>query len=152
IYFDLAGPKLRTGGIAIKENKKRKVKEGFILLHKKEYLHLHRKSILGKWAKKSKDKLIIKNAKISCSIPEILDKVNPGEKILFDDGKIEGEILEVKEDYLIIEVTNANPKGSKLKAEKGINLPDTNLNLPCLTEEDLIHLDYVVQHADIIGY
>jgi pyruvate kinase len=49
-------------------------------------------------------------------------------------------------------VTNTSPKGVKLKPEKGINFPDTVLDLSPLTETDLTDLDFVAVHADIIGY
>lgn len=151
IYFDLAGPKLRTGDVAPRTKKGKDI-EGFIRLRQGDLLHIYRKPIVGKNAVKRKDKPEPGPAKISCSIPEILDKVKPGKTIWFDDGKIAGTILEVKQEYAVVKITKANPKGSKLKAEKGINLPDTVLDLPCLTEEDLIHLDFVVQHADIVGF
>jgi len=151
IYFDLAGPKLRTGDVAPR-TKKGKDNEGFIRLRQGDLLHIYRKPIVGKNAVKGKDKPEPRPAKISCSIPEILDKIKPGKTIWFDDGKIAGTILDVQQEYAVVEITKANPKGSKLKAEKGINLPDTHLDLPCLTEEDIIHLDFVVQHADIVGF
>jgi pyruvate kinase len=42
-------------------------------------------------------------------------------------------------------------KGGKLRAEKGINFPDTDLNMPALTGKDLEDLKFVVQYADMIG-
>ena len=53
---------------------------------------------------------------------------------------------------LLLEVINTNPKGVKLKPEKGLNFPDTVLDLSPLTEKDLADLDFVAVHADIIGY
>jgi pyruvate kinase len=49
-------------------------------------------------------------------------------------------------------ITKASLKGTKLKEEKGINLPDTHLQLPSLTEEDVINLPFIAKHADIVGY
>jgi pyruvate kinase len=42
--------------------------------------------------------------------------------------------------------------GAKLKPEKGINLPDTDLHLPSLTDEDIAHLPFIARHADMVGY
>lgn len=42
-------------------------------------------------------------------------------------------------------------KGGRLRAEKGINLPDTDLDIPALTGKDLADLKSVVRFADIIG-
>jgi pyruvate kinase len=150
VYFDLAGPKLRTG--AIGETKKKKKPGNHIKLFQGDLLHLYRQKIIGKSATKSKTKVPLENAKISCSIPEIFDDVRIGENIWFDDGKLGGKIIQIKKQYLVIEVTKANPKGSKLRAEKGINLPDTDLHLPSLTKDDLAQLPFICQYADIVGY
>ena len=42
--------------------------------------------------------------------------------------------------------------GSRLRADKGINLPDTHLHLTALTDKDRRDLDFVVAHADLVGY
>ena len=44
------------------------------------------------------------------------------------------------------------PKGKTLAAEKGINLPDTRIDIPALTPEDLEALKFIVEHADLVGY
>lgn len=60
--------------------------------------------------------------------------VNPGERILLDDGKLIFEILSTnKED----EVTAKVVQGGPLKSKKGVNLPNTNISLPALTEKDV---------------
>src|SRR5690606_34349745 len=89
---------------------------------------------------------------ISCSIPEIFEDVSKGENIWFDDGKIGGVVEGVDKKCLVIKITKTNPKGGKLKEEKGINLPDTKLHLPSLTNEDIVNLPFIAQYADIIGF
>ena len=42
-------------------------------------------------------------------------------------------------------------KGVKIKAEKGLNFPDSNFKIDILTEKDKEDLDFVCDHADIIG-
>ena len=44
------------------------------------------------------------------------------------------------------------PKGEKLGAEKGINLPETRIDIPALTPDDLEALKFILQHADLVGY
>lgn len=148
IYFDLAGPKLRTGKIQFKKNKG----NDHILLQQGEILHLYRENILGKASAKNKSTGETLPSRISCTIPEIFDQVKKGHSIWFDDGKIGGEITQIEKEYLVVSIKSARPKGSKLRAEKGINLPDTILDLPSLTIEDLGHLPFIVEHGDIIGY
>jgi pyruvate kinase len=93
----------------------------------------------------------ISPAVIGCTLPEVLDSVKSGEPILFDDGKISG-IVEAKDDHgLKIRITRTSPQGGKLRTDKGINLPLTKLSLPALTSNDIPLLDFIVQHADIVG-
>jgi len=51
-----------------------------------------------------------------------------------------------------VEITQARPKGKKLKADKGINLPDSELRLPALTQKDMEDLPFIAVHADVVGY
>jgi len=60
--------------------------------------------------------------------------VNPGERILLDDGKLIFEIISTnKKD----EVNTKVIQGGPLKSKKGVNLPNTNISLPALTEKDV---------------
>ncbi len=90
-------------------------------------------------------------AVIGCALPEVLDYVNPGERIWFDDGKIGGVVDRVEPDTVHVRITQARAKGEKLRNDKGINLPDSNLPLPSLTAKDLEDLAFVAQHADMVG-
>ena len=90
-------------------------------------------------------------ASIACSLPEVFTCVHPGERILFDDGRIGGVIRSVNADEIVVEITQARDDGEKLLADKGINLPDSRLDLSGLTALDIEHLDFVVEHADMIG-
>src|SRR5690606_22676084 len=116
IYFDLSGPKLRTGEVTRPQ--------GHLLLFPGDLLYLYRGQIPDIVQEKGERNYI------SCTISSILDDVKVHEKIWFDDGKIGGNIVQAYPDYIVIEITKTNPKGSKLRPEKGINLPDTSLNLP----------------------
>jgi pyruvate kinase len=70
---------------------------------------------------------------------------------LLDDGKFEGFVREASPDRFTVEITLAGRGQAYLKAEKGINLPDTPLDLPALTSKDIADLEYVVRHADLIS-
>ncbi|MCE9533240.1 MAG: pyruvate kinase, partial [Planctomycetes bacterium] len=91
-------------------------------------------------------------AQISCTLPQIFSDVQQGESIWFDDGKIGGVIREVNLEFLRVEITQADPGGDWLGADKGINLPDTKLRLPALTDKDIADLDFVTRNADLVGY
>ena len=75
--------------------------------------------------------------------------VNPGETILLDDGKLMMRVLSTnRQDEVVTEVVQGGP----LKSKKGVNLPNTRVSLPCLTEKDLADLDVAMdEHVDWIG-
>lgn len=89
--------------------------------------------------------------RIGCSLEAAFADAAPGESALFDDGKIAGLITEVTPDEIVVRVTRAGVDGVKLRAEKGINFPDTELRIPALTEDDRAHLPFVAAHADIVN-
>jgi pyruvate kinase len=89
---------------------------------------------------------------IPCTLPEALQFVKPGERIWFDDGKIGGSVKAASAEELRIEVTSAAAGGTKLREDKGISLPDTNLRLPPLTPKDTQDLRFIAKYADMVGY
>ena len=72
-------------------------------------------------------------AHIACTLPQVIDRVHIGERMWFDDGKIGGVIRKVTDDWLEVEITQARDGGEKLIGDKGINFPDSELDLPALT-------------------
>jgi pyruvate kinase len=94
---------------------------------------------------------ISRAARIPCSLPEVFDAVIPGERILFDDGRITGIIKSVHSDEITVEITHARDGGEKLLSDKGINLPDSKLELCGLTQQDIENLEFVVHYADMVG-
>jgi pyruvate kinase len=90
-------------------------------------------------------------ASIPCTLPQVFEQVRPGERIALDDGRIRGVIRHVSHEKIHIEINGAREAGSKLGPDKGINLPDSTLDLPALTDKDLQDLSFVVSHADMVG-
>lgn len=68
--------------------------------------------------------------------------VNPGERILCDDGKV---VFSVVDTNNIDKVTLRVVHGETLSSRKGVNLPDTKTTLPALTEKDLEDLEFILQ-------
>jgi pyruvate kinase len=95
---------------------------------------------------------LLSPATASITLPEVFDQVKAGEAIWFDDGKLGGIVRTVDPDAISVEITHARAKGQKLEAEKGINLPDSELRLPAITGHDQRALEFVVKHADLVGY
>ena len=91
------------------------------------------------------------SARVACTLSQAIDQVKVGERIWFDDGRIGGVIRHRSEQGIEIEITHARESGEKLLADKGINLPDSELDLPALTDKDIADLDTVAQVADMVG-
>lgn len=89
-------------------------------------------------------------AAIGCTPPQALARVRSGDAIYFDDGKIGGVVDNVEAGFLHVLITQSAPGGAVLRADKGINLPDSTLQLPALTAKDLVDLEFVAAHADIV--
>ncbi len=122
-----------------------------IVLRIGDKLVIHHEDRPGVPAEINVDGTVKKDAHISCPVHEIFTDTKPGEPVLLDDGKIEGIIEEVSEDKLIVRITYAREKGSRLRADKGINLPDSKLNLRGLAEKDRKDLEFIARHADVVN-
>ncbi|QHL86596.1 pyruvate kinase [Nibribacter ruber] len=122
-----------------------------LLLKNGQELILHRKSIPGEPAQLDSEGNQVEPAHISCTLPEVFSRVKAGEPIWFDDGEIEGVIEEVNPEYLRVKITAADELGAKLKPDKGINLPESDLQLHKLTVKDRQDLAHVLPFADIIN-
>ncbi len=123
-----------------------------LLLKPGDMLCLSRGNTLGTPARYSKTGKLVAPARIGVSLPQVLDHAKPGEPIWFDDGKIGGVFRSVNAESATVEITQARPQGETLGAEKGINLPETRIDIPALTSDDLEALKFIVQHADLVGY
>ena len=120
ILGDLQGPKLRVGEI---ENNALDLKEGDILTFTNE-------------------KCVGTLEKIYVSYPNLSEDVKLGNIIMIDDGKIEVKVVDItKNNEVKVEVI----LGGLLSSKKGINLPDTKISLPALTEKDLIDLEFIIE-------
>lgn len=95
---------------------------------------------------------LLRPAVLTCTLPVVLRDVQIGEEVWFDDGRIGAVIREAEDGEVELEVTHAAASGSKLGADKGINLPQSRLKLASLTDKDLTDLPFIAQHADIVGY
>jgi pyruvate kinase len=120
ILGDLQGPKLRVGEI---ENGKIELKEGDEIIFTTE-------------------KVVGNNQKIYVSYANLAKDVKLGERIFLDDGKMEVKVVEIlNETEIKISVT----LGGMLSPKKGVNLPDSALTMPSLTDKDIADLEYILQ-------
>jgi pyruvate kinase len=123
-----------------------------IVLHVGDILVLTRGAQMGRhaWYRQGSGELL-EPASIPCTLDAVFGSAKPGEPIWLDDGKIGGVIERCAADRIEVRIQQALPQGSKLRAGKGINLPETELEMPALTEVDIQHLDILAKQVDVIG-
>ena len=127
ILADLQGPKLRIGVV---EN------NGIELVSGKEII-ITTAECVGT------------AERIYITYPQFPKDVKVGENILIDDGKL---LLNVIETNGKDEVKAIVSHGGILSSKKGVNLPNTKISLPCLTEKDLEDLNFaLIQNVDWVG-
>ena len=120
ILGDLQGPKLRVGEI---ENNRLEVKVGDVLTLTNE-------------------KCVGTMEKIYFSYPNLAGDVVVGNTIMIDDGKIEVKVKSVEANN---DVKVTVSLGGIISSKKGLNLPDTKISLPALTEKDLIDAEFIIK-------
>ena len=125
IMLDTKGPEIRLGSIA----------NGLIKLQAKQ-----------------KIKLVAGEAKNADEVPitpfDVIEVLSPGQKILFDDGYIIGNVIEKTPDYVVVEIQNVGV----LKSKKSVNIPNVKLPLPAITEQDLEDLKFGCKHdVDLVA-
>jgi pyruvate kinase len=129
--------------------------ENSISLSVGDDLLLTQVEVPGKPAENEEDEVDYQPAQIGCSLSAVFSDAKPGERIFFDDGKIEGVIRAVHKDdaqpRLAVKITNAANGTAKLRAEKGINLPDTKLNISALTPKDREDLEFATKYGDLVS-
>ncbi|MEO1433963.1 MAG: pyruvate kinase [Bacteroidota bacterium] len=122
-----------------------------IILHPGDRLRLHREPFPGAPTQYDESGKLVQWAHISCTAPSIFDRVQVGEPIRFDDGKIEGTIASVTTDEMWIDIVRAKAGGAKLRADKGINFPQSDLQISGLTDKDRRDMAFVAEHADVVN-
>ena len=119
ILADLQGPKLRVG----------KIKDNALPLKADDVITLVNEEVEGT------------REKIYMSYEQFAEDCEVGERILMDDGKLVFEVLETnKKNQVKLKCLH----GGVLSSNKGVNLPDTNIKQPALTEKDLEDLDFIL--------
>ncbi len=123
MILDMKGPEIRTGMLYTGKNDKIKIEDG-------QKFTLVNEDITGD------------ENRVSVSYKELYKDVEPGTKILIDDGAIELKVDEVVDKDIVCTVVHGNPLGSR----KTMNLPGTIIRLPALAEKDINDLKTACEH------
>lgn len=127
IILDTKGPEIRLGEI---EGDALSVQAG-------ERLILTKQTTLG-----------TKEGGISVTPANVIDALQVGAKVLIDDGYITTQVVEKQKDRVVIELFNAG----MIKTRKGVNVPDVEIALPAMTEQDIEDIKFGVQQGiDVIA-
>lgn len=121
ILADLQGPKIRIG----------KVKNNSVQLKEGKMISFTSKECVGD------------ENKLYMTYKHFPSDVSPGEHILINDGKFLLEVVSTnKKDLVKAKII----QGGELSSNKGVNLPNTKISLPCLTAKDIQDLDFALEN------
>jgi len=126
VLGDLCGPKIRLGEVA----------PGGVTVYPGQTVVFQREPLVTS-AEVTEDGFVV----FSTTYPPFIDEVSEGERVLLDDGFVRLVCLDRTEDRLFCRVLD----GGKLSSHKGVNLPDTNLSVPALTEKDVACTEFAVE-------
>jgi pyruvate kinase len=119
-----------------------------ILLRPGDTLILQGDAIPGAPALEDDDGHVIRHAHISCRQPEVFKFVATGDRVSLNDGKITGMVQKVDSDQLEIQIKKAKPTGSRLRGNRGINFPDSDIRIAGLTSSDKEDLKFVIEKPE----
>ena len=123
LILDMQGPEIRTGMLYTGKTEKIELKTG------QKFTFVN-------------DDIEGNEERVSISYKELYNDVEPGAKVLIDDGAIELVVDEIVGKDIVCTVVHGNKLGSR----KTINLPGTNVKLPALKEKDIDDLKAACQH------
>ena len=123
-----------------------------IRVFKNQLLLLTPGNIEGKPAEFDNGGTLIHPARIGCTLASAIEKLEPGQPVWIDDGKLGAVVEAVTGEGALLRVTVAKAGGVRIQSDKGINFPGAEFNLPPLTQKDLTDLDFVCVHADLVGF
>lgn len=120
VLGDLSGPKIRVGSVA----------DGGVMVEAGQDVVFQREPIIAA------------GPRFSCTYPGLVSDVESGQKLLINDGAIRMLVVDCRPDEITCRVT----AGGLVTSGKGINLPNTQVRLPCVTEKDHACLQWAVQN------
>jgi pyruvate kinase len=134
VLMDIAGPKVRTAQVVTPPDRSR--------------VHIGDVVLLARQPSPAAGVPF----QMTCSHPEVLDRLAVGDGVSIHDGQLHGPIVGKVAEGFLVRIDQGKLAGMKLKPEQGLNFPTTDLGLAPLTDKDLADLPFVATHADMIGY
>ncbi len=126
IMVDTKGPEIRLGDM----------KNDAVPVQAHQKVLMVKKTVLGD------------EKNISVTPPEVLDDVEVGMRILFDDGYIIAHVIEISAEGVLLEIENSGV----IKSHKSVSIPNAQVNLPAMTEQDVRDITFACKNdADLIA-
>ncbi|MET4701221.1 pyruvate kinase [Constrictibacter sp. MBR-5] len=135
ILMDVAGPKARIEEVQTRPDGDRVFEGDALLLVRNAFRPV------TEWP-----------VQIRIGIPEAVAAVADGAEVWFDDGKLGCTVEQRDGDDAVLRVRHVRPKGFRVRPEKGVNFPGTDIAVSALTDKDREDLAFAARHADMIGY
>lgn len=133
VYADLAGPKVRTQSVRVPHDARVRIGDALVLVrHLADAGH--------------------RTAALTCSVPEVIDRLRRGDSVWIDDGKIGCAVESVESGRAALRVTEAPARGARLRPAKGLNFPRTDIPAPALGADDRAALAALIGDVDTIGF
>lgn len=134
VAFDLCGPRARTGDVWAAEARRARVGDRILMVASEP------QPVAGF------------DFTVSMSLPEIFPQLSLGAVVTIDEGSLRAVVRGHRDTAVVLEVVATEPRGMRLKRNKGLNFPGTHLRLDPLTPKDREDLDVVAHAADLVGY
>lgn len=122
-----------------------------LLLYPRDTLVLTRDDEPGAEAERGEDGSLLAPARVHCTLEAAFDQVKPGERVMFDDGRITGVVRDNNGREMTVEIVRTGPSGGRLGPEKGINFPDSTFRISALTDKDVHDLEQVIGYVDMVA-
>jgi pyruvate kinase len=135
VLMDLAGPKVRTGSVHAAAGHERVAIGDEILL-----------------AERIDPALDGFPFQVTCTLPGVFARLAAGDRVSIDDGVLRGTIVRRVPGGLVARIDDGRVGGVRLRPEKGLLFPDVDLGLDPLSDQDRTDLDFIADHADMVGY
>lgn len=116
-----------------------------------DFLQLTGPEYLGQPAQFDAEGKRIESARIGISTPDIFSQLVVGQSLSMGDGELGGTVVESGSETVLIKITQAPPEGFRVQGDRRIHFPGIDLHLDPFTSKDLKDLDYIAQHADMVG-
>lgn len=133
VYADLAGPKVRTLDVHVRRDRRVQIDDRIALV------------------RDLRDAKGVQGA-MTCTIPAVLERLQVGDPMWIDDGKIGCVVERVDPAQTVLRVTEASDRGNRLRPDKGLNFPLTAIPAPPLGDADRAALAAMIDAIDVVGY